>query len=189
MSDLAPLPKARGHLSFIWLGILLVIVGITQIQLERGTTTPTTTVDPLAIQTVGEPAPDFTVRIIGQETTFTLSESLATDGRPVILNFWASWCFPCRQEMPVLDAAAKANPQLTFIGLATDDTEIGSAEFAEEVAVSYPLGWDSTGLIGQKYGALLLPMTIVIDPSGTIVARKPGELTADTLNDLIATLP
>lgn len=188
MSDLAPLPQARGHLSLIWLGLVLVVAGIVQVRLASDATTPSTTIDPLAIQVVGEPAPDFTVRLIGQDGTFTLSESLAANGRPIVLNFWASWCFPCREEMPVLDAAARARPDLQFIGLATDDTEQGSAAFAAEVAVSYPLGWDSTGRIGQKYGALLLPMTILIDAEGTIVARKPGELTTRTLEDLLAIL-
>jgi cytochrome c biogenesis protein CcmG/thiol:disulfide interchange protein DsbE len=187
MSDLTPLPKARGHLSFIWLGVVLVVVGVAQIRLQAETSATEPT-DPLAVQTVGEPAPDFTVRLLGEEGTFTLSESLAEDGRPVILNFWASWCFPCRTEMPVLDAAALARPDLTFIGVATDDTEQGSAEFAAEMAVSYPLGWDSTGLIGNKYGAFALPVTVVIDAEGIIVSKKLGELTEESLEELLATL-
>ncbi len=187
MSDLTPLPKARGHLSLIWLGVVLVVVGVAQIRLQADPN-PTAVTDPLAVQTVGEPAPDFTVRLIGEDGTFTLSESLAEERRPVILNFWASWCFPCRAEMPVLDAAARARPDLTFIGVATDDTERGSADFALEMAVSYPLGWDSTGLIGNKYGAFALPVTVVIDTDGIIVSKKLGELTTGSLDELLATL-
>lgn len=187
MSEPTPLPKSRGHLSLISIGVVLVVLGVSQVRLATSTTATSTT-DPLAVQVVGEPAPDFTVRLLDQPGTFTLSESLATEGRPVILNFWASWCAPCRREMPILDAAALAHPELSFVGVAIDDTEFGAAGFAEEVDVSYPLGWDSTGLIGQKYGALVLPMTIVIDAEGTIVARKPGELTAETLAGLLSVL-
>ncbi len=188
MSDLTPLPQARGHLTAIGIGIVLVLIGVAQIRVAQRLPVDPPAIDPLAIQVVGEPAPDFTVRLIGEEGTFTLSEALATHGRPVVLNFWASWCLPCRKEMPVLDAASVANPRFLFVGVATDDTEQGATDFAEEVGVSYPLGWDSTGLIGQKYGALLLPMTVVIDADGTIVARKPGELTASSLEELLATL-
>lgn len=187
MSSLTPLPRVRGHLSLVSIGVVLVVIGLSQVRMSTSTTTTTTT-DPLAVQVVGEPAPDFTVRLLGQPGTFTLSDSLATRGKPVILNFWASWCFPCREEMPVLDAAARAHPELQFVGVAIDDTEVGATGFAQEVGVSYPLGWDSTGLIGQKYGALVLPMTIVIDAEGTIIARKPGELTTETLAELLSVL-
>ena len=63
-----------------------------------------------ASTTVKEPAPIFSVET--QEGEFSLSEHIATDGRPVFLNLWASWCFPCREEMPAIDRAAAAHPEV-----------------------------------------------------------------------------
>ncbi|NND84444.1 MAG: TlpA family protein disulfide reductase [Acidimicrobiia bacterium] len=184
--DLAPLPRVRGHLSFIWIGIVLVVVGFAQIGLENQPVD-----DPglalLAIREVDEAAPDFTVRLLDGSGTFTLSQAL-DEGRPVVLNFWASWCLPCREEMPVLDAAAADRPDLAFIGVAVDDTEEGARAFAEEVAVDYPLGFDASDVIGPRYEAFALPLTVVIAADGRIVGTKAGELDAESMAALLALL-
>ena len=183
--DLAPLPRVRGHLTFIWIGIVLVVVGFAQIGLENQPVE-----DPglalLAIQELDEPAPDFTVRTF-DGGTFTLSQAIAS-GRPVVVNFWASWCLPCRKEMPVLDAAAQARPEFSFVGVAVDDTEDAARAFADEVTVDYPLGWDSADVIGPRYDAVALPLTVVISGDGRIVGRKAGELDAGSMEALLSVL-
>ncbi len=183
--DLAPLPRVRGHLTFIWIGIVLIVVGVAQIGLENQPVD-----DPglalLAIHELDEPAPDFTVRTF-DGGTFTLSQALA-GGSPVVVNFWASWCLPCRTEMPVLDAAAKARPGFSFVGVAVDDTEAGARAFAAEVGVDYPLGWDSADVIGSRYDAVALPLTVVISADGRIVGRKAGELDSESMEALLSLL-
>ena len=75
-----------------------------------------------AVAEIGRPAPDFTVTLINGGT-FTLSEHLKTDDRPIVLNLWASWCIPCRTETPDISAFAEANPDVKVIGVSTRGTE------------------------------------------------------------------
>ena len=82
--------------------------------------------------TTGDMAPDFTVTLL-DGTEFRLSRHLADDGRPVILNLWASWCAPCRAEMPAIDAAARTHTDVYFLGVAVDDDAVAAIRFAEEI--------------------------------------------------------
>ena len=80
----------------------------------------------------GDPAADFTVAIFGGGE-FSLGGHLAADGRPVFLNLWASWCEPCKAEMPALDAASQRHPGVKFIGVAVQDDLDRAADFAAEI--------------------------------------------------------
>jgi thiol-disulfide isomerase/thioredoxin len=125
-------------------------------------------------------APDFTVELL-DGGSFTLSEHLADDGRPLILNLWASWCGPCRAEMPDIDAYALAHPELAVLGVAVEDVLAKALEFAEEVQVSYPLGFDE-GDFRELYPSIGLPATYFIDPDGTIAGVINGIVTEDSLD-------
>ena len=81
---------------------------------------------------------------------FSLSEHLADDGRPLILNLWASWCIPCREEIPEIDRVAAEHPEVAFLGVAVEDQEPAARQFAEEVGVSFPLGFDDTGNVSTR---------------------------------------
>lgn len=133
---------------------------------------------------VDEVAPDFTLDLFGG-TRFTLSEHLRRDGRPVVMNFWASWCVPCREEMPAFDAVARRRPEVLFLGVAVEDTEIAARRFAEEVGVSYPLGLDADRVIVEAYPTLGLPTTWFITSEGIIAARWMGQLDEARLESLI----
>lgn len=131
------------------------------------------------------PAPDFTVELIGG-ASFTLSEHLAVDGRPVVLNFWASWCFPCREEMPDFDAVSHEVPEVLVIGIAVEDTPQAAREFAAEVGVSYPLGIDLDRTVASAYSVFGLPTTLIINENGTMLREVTGQLTKERLLELIA---
>ena len=77
-------------------------------------------------------APDFDAELL-DGGSYRLSDHLANDGRPVFLNLWASWCFPCREEMPAIDALAGAHPEILFLGVAIEDSLSGAKGFAEEI--------------------------------------------------------
>jgi cytochrome c biogenesis protein CcmG/thiol:disulfide interchange protein DsbE len=133
---------------------------------------------------VGETAPDFTVELF-DGTEFTLSAHLAENSTPVLLNFWASWCVPCRVEMPAIDAVARQRPEILFLGIAVQDTETAARGFADEVSVSYPLGHDSDGTILEKYPILGLPATWFITADGMVAEQWFGQLDETTLEELI----
>lgn len=98
----------------------------------------------------GEAAPDFSIDLL-DGTSFRLSDHLADDGRPVILNLWASWCNPCREEMPAFDVAAMQHGDVYFIGIAVEDDPDAARAFADEVGVSYALAIDDADRIGRRY--------------------------------------
>lgn len=130
----------------------------------------------------GEPAPDFSVTTF-DGVTFTLSEHLAGDGRPVFLNLWASWCAPCRAEMPDLDEAATANPDVAFLGIAVQDVEAKSQDFADEIGVGYPLAFDEDREVDEAYAPIGLPASYIISADGIIVERIFGPLTGAQIED------
>ena len=132
----------------------------------------------------GEQAPDFTLTLF-DGTSFSLSQHLATDGRPVVMNFWASWCVPCREEMPAFDAVARRRSDVLFLGVAIRDNEQEARRFAAEVDVGYPLGIDTDGAILEQYPILGLPTTWFITPDGRIAASWAGQLDEEKLERLI----
>lgn len=180
-----PTSRKGSRIALLVLGFVLIALGIwaladqpTVPDLPEGGSLPTGGV------AIGAPVDPFNVRLL-DGGTFSLNQHFAEDGRPVLLNFWASWCIPCRAEMPALDAAATANPHVAFLGIATDDTETAAARFAEEVAVGYPLAIDTTGLISEDLASFGLPSTYAIDTDGTVRAVAYGEVDADRIDDLL----
>jgi thiol-disulfide isomerase/thioredoxin len=100
------------------------------------------------------------------------------EGRPLVLNFWATWCGPCREEMPALSqASARAGSRVQFVGLAQDDPA-KVRDFARELHVAYPLwiGGDEVGELSRRLGNRMgvLPFTAILDASGHVVAQKVG---------------
>ena len=133
----------------------------------------------------GTPAPDFEVALIGGGS-FRLADHLADDGRPVVLNLWASWCRPCRAEMPAIDAAATAHPEVLFVGVAVEDDPEAAQAFAAEVGVGYPLAIDDADRVGRRYPSPGLPATFLISSDGEIVRTLFGELDDETIAQVLA---
>ena len=114
---------------------------------------------------VGFLAPDFSLQTaVGQ--TVTLSE---ITGQPVVLNFWASWCAPCRVEMPSLQQASRTyNGRAAFIGINQGENSTTITEFGNEYGVTYPLLVDQDNLVNRLYEVNSLPTTIFIDQNGVV---------------------
>lgn len=129
---------------------------------------------------VGQPAPDFTVEVI-DGGTFTLSEAR---GQPVVLNFWASWCGPCRTEIPAISAYAESHPDITVVGVSYNDVEQAARNFADEIGAGYPLAL-GTPAIEDAYPTLGLPATYIIDENGVVSNIHNGIVNQDTLVDLV----
>ena len=133
----------------------------------------------------GEAAPDFELALIGGGS-FRLHDHLENDGRPVILNLWASWCGPCRAEMPAFDVASQTHTDVFFIGVAVEDDPVAAAEFAEEIGVSYALAIDEAERVGRRYPSPGLPATFFIDSNGSITRTVFGQVDESQIADLIA---
>ena len=138
---------------------------------------------PPAAAEVGETAPDFTVELM-DGGTFTLSEAR---GSPVVVNLWASWCPPCRDEMPDISAYASANPEVTVVGVAVQDAEQTAREFAAEIGASYPLAMGTTAF-EDAYPNLGLPATYVIDENGVVSEIHNGIVDQAILEDLVGSV-
>ncbi len=95
-------------------------------------------------------------------------------GRPVVLNFWASWCTPCREEFPLLKAAQTTYRAdgLEVIGVSFRDIDDDARQFADDEGANWLLGFDENSEIGKAYGVRAIPQTFFIDRDGTISSRR-----------------
>lgn len=102
-------------------------------------------------------------------------------GRPLVINFWASWCEPCRDEMPALGRLPKrlASSGLSVLTVAVADSESDAKKFMREAQLSLPVLHDRDQRISRAWGARLLPYTVVLDRRHRIVARAQGEIDWD----------
>ncbi len=109
-------------------------------------------------------------------------------GNVVLLNFWATWCGPCRSEMPELERAYRQHADDGFQVVAVNNRETLDEikGFRQEIAVTFPFGLDSDGEIQDLFGIGQYPTTLVIDRDGVILTRHVGPLTGDQLDTLVA---
>lgn len=170
-----PLPRPGLRLTGIFVGV--VALGLAVAWLFSGGT--------VTVAEIGKPAPDFTVELLagGQ---FSLSEQVQTDDRPILLNMWASWCAPCRTETPEISAFAKDHPGIKVIGVAVDDVDSASREFADEFEPSYDLAFGNSDF-EDAYPKLGLPVTYVISADGILKNVFNGIVDTKTLEDLFST--
>src|SRR5574341_2032235 len=125
---------------------------------------------------LAKPAAPFTVTLFdGKKVTLEDLRSKA-----VFLNFWASWCTPCRAEARDLEAVWQKvkDKDRIFLGVALQDNDRDSREFLKEFAVTYPNGKDDTGKIAVDYGTWGIPESFFIDPQGRITYKHVGGIRA-----------
>ncbi len=107
--------------------------------------------------------------------------------RPVVLNFFASWCTPCITEMPALESIHQQRPDIAFVGLAVNDTPTRAREIVAETGVTYATGVDPGSTISNAYEILGMPTTLFIDTDGEIAYQHTGDLTAEQITDHLNT--
>jgi cytochrome c biogenesis protein CcmG/thiol:disulfide interchange protein DsbE len=122
---------------------------------------------------VGAEAPAFSLRRLGATETVDLA---SLRGKPVVLNFWASWCVPCKGEAPVLEQAwTKYKSRVAFVGIDYHDVTSDAMRFVSAHSLTFPMVQDGSGDITQsRYGITQVPETFVLDRSGRILLHLPG---------------
>jgi cytochrome c biogenesis protein CcmG/thiol:disulfide interchange protein DsbE len=112
----------------------------------------------------------------------------ALGGKPVVVNLWASWCGPCREEIPRLAQAARETPDVTFVGINTRDDPERASSFLADVDASYPQLVDLDGIVLDSVGVRGLPVTLALDSGGRIVDKVIGGVSDERLTKLLAAL-
>ena len=131
-------------------------------------------------------APAFAVPDLRDETNNITIEEFR--GRPVVLNFWASWCVPCRKEMPAFEAVHdRWGNRVAFLGMNNQDSRGDALGLLRETNVSYPSGYDPAGRVAKAYSLRGMPTTVFISAEGKILATRTGQMSerqlAETVRD------
>lgn len=122
---------------------------------------------PLAgAEKLSEPAPDFTLESM-QGGEVSLSD---LEGDVVLINFWATWCAPCREEMPHLEAIYQRYGDLgfTLLGVNVEEDSSDASEFLAETPVSFPILFDPENRVSELYDVVAMPSTVIIGRDGTM---------------------
>lgn len=138
----------------------------------------------------GNTAPNFTLTTLeGEEVTLADYK-----GKKVVLNLWATWCGPCKAEMPHLqnyyeDMAEKENVEILAVNLTSSDVGLDKVKaFQEDYGLSFPIPLDEDGVVGDSYQAITIPTTYMIDTTGTIQNKIVGPMDEQMLTDYISSL-
>lgn len=140
---------------------------------------------------VGHLAPDFTAETaVGQSVNLhQLFNNGTTAGQPVVLNFWASWCAPCRVEMPHFqNASRKFNGRAAILGINQGESAQVVTDFGNEFAITYPLLVDDDNEVNHLYSVNSLPTTIFIGADGVVKEVLVGTISQAVLEDRIESL-
>lgn len=128
---------------------------------------------------IGRAAPQFSLMTLAGQRL----DLASLEGRPLVLNFWASWCLPCRDEAPLLAAAATGDPAdgVAVVGVVYQDNAENARAFMARYGQTYPGLEDPDGRTALDYGVFGIPETFFIDRRGVIRSKQTGPLDAGSL--------
>ena len=121
---------------------------------------------PVYAKKLSGPAPDFTLKS-KQGENIKLSD---LRGQVVMINFWASWCGPCRQEMPFLEQIYKRYKPMgfTLLGVNVEEDSLAANDMLDEVKVTFPILYDTKSAVSEKYNVDAMPSTVLVDRDGNL---------------------
>jgi peroxiredoxin len=173
-----------------WLGVLALValMGISWIALSRDDAPGLLPIPAAQAPFVGNLAPDFTLQTIDGRTV-TLADYTQGEGMPVVLNFWATWCPPCRVEMPFFERASQTyEGRVAILGVNQAEKVETIADYARRNGLTYPLLADTEMKVNNLYAVLNLPTTLFIDRNGVVREILIGTISQAVLEDRIETL-
>lgn len=186
-------PWRRSRWKSFVVGILgaLVVGGVAAALLAIGSdadndTGPTGRAPSGGVADAGDRAPDFRLQTLDGET-IQLSD---LRGSPVVVNFWASWCNPCREEFPLLARALDEHRKegLRVVGVTFRDIESDSSDFVDEMDATWPQGVDDGGAVARAFGVRTVPVSFFVDADGVIAARLFGFSSPTALSESLSTI-
>lgn len=151
---------------------------------DGGAAAAGTGAQPISTLTGGDPLPDASFPTLADSgTTVSISDF---EGTPTIINFWATWCAFCVDEMPDLERAHRAlGDAVDFVGIDRQDDRAKALALAEETGVTYQLLYDHDGDYFTQVKARGMPTTLFVDADGVIQHRHAGPITAEQLLELV----
>ena len=180
----SPLP-----LILIGLGLIAIAVAIVIFVPKNGATTAASEPGEIPASIPGEmnyPAPELTLTNMQDQTVSLIDYR----GQWVLVNNWATWCPPCRAEMPELNAFYEAHKDEGFvlIAISSGDTKTQIADFTQEYGLNFPMWQDPTSTSLRAFRMDYLPSSFVIDPSGTVRLAWTGAVSLETLETYVTPL-
>ena len=133
-------------------------------------------------------APNFNIPVYGEgSSNFTLSEHI---GAPVLINFWGSWCAPCRAEFGLIQTVSEdyKSEGLVVFGVNVNDAEENATQFLREEKITFPTGPDYEGRITVEYQVTAMPTTFFISRDGSIFRKWTGQISDDKLREIVQEL-
>jgi thiol-disulfide isomerase/thioredoxin len=142
-----------------------------------------------------EDAPNFSARVVangdnlrvGTEPAPSTLELGSLKGRPVVLDFWATWCGPCQAESPIVNTIAERykDKGLAVVGVNTSDEDGLAERFVRKKGLRFPIVYDEENKIAKAYGVSSLPTLIVVSKAGKIVAVRRGVTSDSALDEIV----
>jgi cytochrome c biogenesis protein CcmG, thiol:disulfide interchange protein DsbE len=179
-ADSTPTPRWKRALRRRWVVVIALVLALSAVAIWQAATHSPSADTTALVGRSNQAAPPFSLQNLTEPgRTVTLA---SFRGRPLVVNFWASWCVPCRTEMPLLERAYRArHGAVAFLGVDANDTPSAAKAFLQQVHVTYETASDDSGTLAARYGLFGLPTTVFISASGKIVGQHIGELHEDTL--------
>jgi cytochrome c biogenesis protein CcmG/thiol:disulfide interchange protein DsbE len=164
-----------GGICLINVGLLILLITQLLTPVSQANT------DPL----IGHAAPAFSLPLLDSHGSTTTLALASLRGKAVVVNFWASWCDPCKEEAPLLENSWKQmqaqGKNVAFLGIDFQETDTPARSFAEAYAITYPLVLDTRGSASNAYHISSLPDTIFINRDGIVVSKVSQQITAQLL--------